>query len=228
MKKVFLVLMAVALLDNAALSQTLAEHHNLMLNDLFTKYPNGNFSANTAFNEFKQYGQANGLPAFNLTYSEFKSTYFANVTSEADFIGKLVSNGQISQSLANYFLQVAGSFKGNNVNENYLSKAVFQSQSNATKQTSQYSGLSAADKVLADQFLVNLNQSYELWWGVDNQKAPQFTTQGRCRFWCVICVSLFDASGLLVPGYGWALGPMASLIARCCICGSCGDNFVCE
>jgi hypothetical protein len=223
MKKLLIISIAVALFGNAVYSQTLAEHHNLMLNALTTKYPNGNFSASTAYDEFKQYGQNNGLPAVALTYNQFKATYLANVASETDFVNSLVNSNYISQSLANYITQVAATLKSNNVYDNYPSKTTFQSQTNATKQSSQYISLSAADKELADLFLVNLNTSYELWWGIDNQKAPQFVTLQRCRFWCIVCVALHDAAGLFVPEVGWLLGPMASFIARCCICGSCGN-----
>jgi hypothetical protein len=241
MKKVFLILVAVALLDNAAHSQTPAEHHNLMLKALFTKYPNGNFSASTAYDEFKLYAQANGLPVPTMTYSALKAEYFTNVTSETDFVNRLVSKGHITQALADYTVSVLTSLKNNKLGDNYMATSLFLSQISATKQGSLYSGLSSTEKTLADNFLDQLGKSYELWWEVDNTQVPNFAkTKGtvasrRCGWACAICVAFFDAVGVFIGytlganPYGQiVVGAFASFVARCCICSSCSDNVNCS
>lgn len=136
-----------------------------------------------------------------------------------ELIRKLQADGKISAELASYIRDIEADF--NSFTENTTLEDVLAYI--GEKEESLH--LSAEDTDKALKFLAILKKSTSLWMDPGSQN--------RCGIGCWICTVLADAAGILIfAGSGDIIdiifqvlgGASVSTIARCCICGKCGDD----
>jgi hypothetical protein len=151
-----------------------------------------------------------------------KSTYFENVTDWKSFYQNLLNKRFISIGLHSFMTEFGISLKAANFEMNDANLTSFIA---GMKTNSKYTSLNSADKLKLDTYFEGIKKSATFWKKIDTED-QQKSRRCRCRLGCSICVALFDIGGLLIPVYGWAVGPLASFIARCCIC-SCCNNVNC-
>jgi hypothetical protein len=139
--------------------------------------------------------------------------------SNDELVRKLEADGKISAELASYIRNIEAGF-------NAFSESITLEEVLAyVREKEESLHMSAEDSDKALKFLAILKKSTALWMNPN--------AQNRCGIGCWICTAIADAAGILIfAGTGDIIdiifqvlgGASVSAIARCCICGKCGDD----
>ena len=223
---ILLVSFSISATSYAQLS--LADHHNIILEKIILPgAKTSNIDKEQIVKNIISYASENGYKVRqDLTYQELNVNYIQGSRTCEDFINNIALKGIISNNVKQYIYSLKNDIENNMIvyDSSQLSATI-----NMYKSQSNYKQFSSTDKQNINLFEEGFQKSFSFWNRNENYSPGVYGRKSTCRcgIGCLICVALIDAGGLLVPGIGIVLGPVASGIARCCICGCC-NNVGCQ
>lgn len=212
MKKQFLLITLLFVLIIKGVSQTKGDIHNEVVGAIVNQFANAsNVTFQQVYDFTATYASQHGysIPSFQ-TLSSYKSSYLTGKTSCDQVFAALRDASVISSGLCTYYTQLKGYVEANA--DDHTSS--INSLVDAFTSSSYYTSLSQGDQLTAQDFNDIAKKSFSFWYTNE--------TNGRksCRLVCILCIALVDAS------FSWC-GPVCaaimSAVARCCLCGTCGN-----